>query len=195
MLLFTLLHLHPLKTSPSGRFFHARSLNTHPPQKHSSHFALTRKRALDQGKSKNGWYALTATDTWPPARRIWLTWRAAGLPVLLEAGNGGPIMWISFPVYRGDWNAIVKDCFAEAHSAGVNEAILVAAKTNSKQWDWPFAPDPRQEPLLSSDDEVESSELKTEHVITTMPIPYDCVYTSICVHTTPFLFTVWTVPP
>ncbi len=68
----------------------------------------------------------------------------------MEAEGGRSLNRISFPVYRGNWKIFVKDCLAEAHTAGVNEAILVAAKAQTKQWEWPFAPDPRQEIILLS---------------------------------------------
>ncbi len=38
----------------------------------------------------------------------------------------------------------------------------MAAKAHAKQWDWPFAQDPRQEIWISSDEEDDMPELKTE---------------------------------
>ncbi len=71
---------------------------------------------------------------------------------------------ISFPLYRGDWKSFEKNCLAEAHVAGVNKAITVAMKAYKKRWQWPFAPDPRQEIIYLSEeeDEVDVDQLKTE---------------------------------
>ncbi len=52
----------------------------------------------------------------------------------------------------------------EAHIAGVNEALKVANKAHKKQWQWPFAPDPRQKIICSSNDEDELKSIKTESV-------------------------------
>ncbi len=44
----------------------------------------------------------------------------------------------------------------------MNEAISVAERAHKKGWDWPFAPDPRQEIIQSSDDEDETPAQKPE---------------------------------
>ncbi len=87
----------------------------------------------------------------------------------MEAGTEGrSFTRISFPVFTGNWKRFEKNCLAEAHVAGVNEALTIASKTHQKQWHWTFAPDPRQEYIDSSDDErdddvdkMEISEIKT----------------------------------
>ncbi len=80
----------------------------------------------------------------------------------MEAEDGRSRTRPSFPVLEGDWKTFEKNCLAEAHVAGVNEAITVARKSYNKNWDWPFATDPRWEPLISSDNEAENSETETE---------------------------------
>ncbi len=60
----------------------------------------------------------------------------------MEAETGRSTSRCSFPVYKGDWKSFKKNCLAEAHIAGVNEAIPVAVKAHSRQWVWPFTPDP-----------------------------------------------------
>ncbi len=80
----------------------------------------------------------------------------------MEAEAGRSSTRTSFPVYKGDWNRFVKNCMAEAHASGVNEALMVAAKAHKKGWDWPFAPDPRQEIIQSSDDKDETPAQKPE---------------------------------
>ncbi len=80
----------------------------------------------------------------------------------MEAEAGRSLTRPSFPVFGGDWKTFEKSCLAEAHAAGVNEAITVARKSYNKNWDWPFATDPRWEPLISSDYEAENSETETE---------------------------------
>ncbi len=80
----------------------------------------------------------------------------------MEAGDGRSPARYSFPVYHGDWKSFVENCLAEVHASGVNEALMVATKAHKREWDWPFAPDPRQEILLSSDNEDEATENKSE---------------------------------
>ncbi len=80
----------------------------------------------------------------------------------MEAENGRSLIRPSFPVFEGDWKTFEKNCLAEAHLAGINEAITVALKAYQKQWQWPFTTDPREEVIYSSDDEDEDDPGKKE---------------------------------
>ncbi len=80
----------------------------------------------------------------------------------MEADDGRSSTRFSFPVYKGDWKWFQKHCLAEAHPAGVNEAITVATKAHSKKWEWSFVPDLRQEITGSSDDEGDLLKTKQE---------------------------------
>ncbi len=81
----------------------------------------------------------------------------------MEAGDGRFSTRLSFPVFTGDWKQFQKNCLAEAHVAGVNEAFTIAIKAYQKQWHWPFATDPRQEHVYSSEEEENDDNVKPEY--------------------------------
>ncbi len=53
--------------------------------------------------------------------------------------DGRSSLRMSSPVYKGNWTSFIKNCLAEAHVAGVNEALTIASKAYQYAAVWSYS--------------------------------------------------------